>query len=587
VARAVRHDPLHGRHQSGAAAAGQRVARNRCDPGRRCALLLGSGAPLVRVAQRDLRGVPPLAQRSGSAGDDVDAVRLVDLVAAVSRLADLGFGFPPGASLRSSALAVVLARSLQLPDEDVRAGLYTGLLLHAGCVGYAHETSRLFGDEFTVQVAAERADRADPGDVARTLLPRVLSGRQPLDKLGMVVTAVTRGQRHGQAFDIASCEVGRSAARRLGLPDAVQVSIYHAHEWWNGGGVPDALAGDDIPAGARLAAAASVAVLFESIGGAAAAAAAVRQRSGGILDPAIAAHFADRAERLLGEVAASDPYDVVSQAEPAPVASVSDPGLVEVAAVFGDLADLKSPHFHGHARGVARLARGGGEHLGLPGSDLDDLELAGLLQDVGRVTVSTSVWEKRGPLTSSEWEQVRLHAYHSERILSGSRRLAPLSQLVGGHHERSDGSGYHRGCTAAELSVQMRILAAADAYTAMTEPRPHRPARPPEDAERELRHDAADGRLDAEVVTAVLAAAGHDPTPLRRELPAGLTDRQVQVLRLVAHGCTNRQIADRLVISRRTAEYHVQQIYLRIGTSSRAAAAMFAMEHRLLDGEDR
>ncbi len=514
-------------------------------------------------------------------------MRLVDLVAGVSRLTDLGFGLPAGTSLRSSALAVTLARSLQLPDEDVRAGLYTGLLLHAGCVGYAHETARLFGDEFTAQVAAERANRADARDVATTLVPRVLRGRQPLDKVRLVVASATRGRRQGQAFDVASCEVGRSAARRLGLPGTVQTSVYHANEWWNGGGVPAALAGGDIPMGARLAAVTSVAALFEDVGGAAAAAEAVRQRGGGILDPGIADHFADRAEGLLDEVDATDPYELVLEAEPHPVASVLDPALAEVAAVFGDLADLKSPYLHGHSRGVARLARGGGEHLGLASGDLDELELAGLLHDVGRVAVSASVWEKPGRLTGDEWEQVRLHAYHSERILAGSRRLAPLSKLVGTHHERCDGSGYHRGCTDAELSMPARILAAADAYQAMTQRRAHRPARTPEDAERELRNEVSKGRLDVDAVTAVLAAAGHDPPPTRRELPAGLTDREVEVLQLVAEGCSNRQIAERLVISRRTAEYHVQQIYLKIGTSSRAAAAMFAMEHRLLDGKDR
>lgn len=511
-------------------------------------------------------------------------LRLVDLVAGVSRLADLGFGLPAGTSLRSSALAVTLARSLDLPDEDLRAGLYTGLLLHVGCVGYAHETARLFGDEFTVQVAAERTNRADARDVATTLVPQVLRGRAPLDKVRLMVTAATRGQRERQAFDIAACEVGRDATRRLGLSEAVQVSVYHADEWWNGSGVPAGLAGDDIPVGARLAAVTSVAALFDGIGGAEAAAAAVRDRAGGILDPGIAAHFADRAAELLGEGDATDPYGLVLEAEPRPVASVLDPVLVEVAAVFGDLADLKSPFFHGHARGVARLARSGGEYLGLSSGDLDELELAGLLHDVGRVAISASLWDKPGPLTASEWEQVRLHAYHSERILAGSRRLAPLATLAGMHHERCDGSGYHRGCTDGEMSRKMRILATADAYQAMTQPRAHRPARTAEDAERQLRAEVTDGRLDTDTVVAVLAAAGHDPPPISRELPAGLTDRQVEVLQLVAQGCSNRQIAERLVISRRTAEYHVQQIYVKIGTSSRAAAAMFAMEHRLLDG---
>jgi HD-GYP domain-containing protein (c-di-GMP phosphodiesterase class II) len=236
---------------------------------------------------------------------------------------------------------------------------------------------------------------------------------------------------------------------------------------------------------------------------------------------------------------------------------------------------------------VAALARGAAERLRLPPAAVADLEVAGLLHDVGRVAVPDRVWEKPGALSGHEWEQVRLHAYHSERILAGSERLASLAPLVGMHHERLDGAGYHRGCTRAELPMAARTLAAADAWQAMTQPRPHRPALAPEQAERRLLAGARRGALDADAVGAVLAAAGHAAVVPRQELPAGLSAREVEVLGLVAQGCSNAQIAERLVISRRTAEHHVQHIYTKIGVSSRAAAALFAMEHRLLGPRDR
>ena len=514
-------------------------------------------------------------------------MRLADLVAGLSRLADLGFGLPAGQSLRSAALAAVLGRDLGLPDVDVRAGLYAALLFHVGCVGYAHETAALFGDEFAAQLAGERTNPADAREVAGTVVTRLMRERPPLEAARVAVTAVTRGARLGRDFSTASCEVGRDAARRLGLPVEVQHSVYHNGEWWNGKGAPDRLAGEEIPVGARLATLAATAVLFDAGGDAGLAVDAVRRRSGGVVDPWMAERFARRGQALLAEVAATDPYELVLEAEPVPVASVAEPQLVEAAAVFGDLADLKTPFTHGHARGVAVLARDAGRRLGLDTAELDELEVAGLLHDVGRVAISNVVWEKPGHLDAHEWEQVRLHAYHSERILAGSQRLVPLARLVGAHHERCDGSGYHRGATSGELSASARVLAAADAYQAMTQPRAHRPALAPEDAEGQLADDARTGRLDAETVGAVLAAAGHDAVVVRRELPAGLTDRQVQVLGLVAAGCSNAQIAERLVISRRTAEYHVQQIYRKIGVSSRAAAAMFAMEHRLVEHQDR
>jgi HD-GYP domain-containing protein (c-di-GMP phosphodiesterase class II) len=232
---------------------------------------------------------------------------------------------------------------------------------------------------------------------------------------------------------------------------------------------------------------------------------------------------------------------------------------------------------------VARLAAATAKRLRLGAEAVVKLELAGLLHDLGRVAVSSSIWEKPGPLTSAESEQVRLHPYRSERILAGSEALRPLASLAGMHHERLDGSGYHRGCQARELSASARVLAAADAYQAMTQARPHRTALSPERAAQELGRESRAGRLDHDVVAALLEIAGQRPAARRVDLrPADLTEREVEVLRLLAAGCSNRQIAERLVISRRTAEHHVQHIYAKIGASSRAAAAVFALEHDLL-----
>jgi HD-GYP domain-containing protein (c-di-GMP phosphodiesterase class II) len=269
------------------------------------------------------------------------------------------------------------------------------------------------------------------------------------------------------------------------------------------------------------------------------------------------------------------------------VVTVAEDRLVEVAATFADLADLKSPFTHGHSGGVAALARGAGERLRLPPATVADLEVAGLLHDVGRVAVADVVWEKAGALSAHEWEQVRLHAYHSERILAGSERLAPLAPMVGMHHERLDGGGYHRGCTRSELPMPARVLAAADAYQAMTGRRPHRAALAPEQAEGRLLADARRGLLDPEAAGAVLAAAGRTAVVPRQDLPAGLSAREVEVLGLVADGHSNAEIARRLTISQRTAKHHVQHIYTKIGVSSRAAAALFAMEHHLLGPRDR
>ena len=178
-------------------------------------------------------------------------------------------------------------------------------------------------------------------------------------------------------------------------------------------------------------------------------------------------------------------------------------------------------------------------------------------------------------------ERVRMHPYLTQRTFSRSPHLAALAQLAATHHERLDGSGYPRALGGGALSPEARILAAADCYQAMSEPRPHRPALRPDDAARELREDVRRGRLDTDAVDAVLGAAGHR-VPRRREGPAGLTRREVEVLVLIARGLSNKAIAEQLVVSPKTVGAHIEHIYSKIDCSTRAAASLFAMQHGLL-----
>ena len=309
---------------------------------------------------------------------------------------------------------------------------------------------------------------------------------------------------------------------------------------------------------------------------------ALRRRAGKTLDPGVVECLAVDVPGLLEEAMTGDPTVTVLEIEPAPVVEIGESGVQSIARGFGDVADLKTPFTHGHSRGVARLAVGAAKRIGLDGATVAQLELAAHLHDVGRIGVSNRVWEKPGPLTTGEWEQVKLHSYHSERILASTRALEPMARIVGMHHERLDGSGYHRACRAGDINVAARVLAAADAYQAMTQPRPHRAAHTPGEAADELLCEASAGRFDPDVTAAVLTEAGQPRAAPRGAHPAGLSDREVEVLGLVAKGCSNPQIGKALDISRRTAEHHVQHIYTKIGVSTRAAVALFALEHDLL-----
>jgi HD-GYP domain-containing protein (c-di-GMP phosphodiesterase class II) len=255
--------------------------------------------------------------------------------------------------------------------------------------------------------------------------------------------------------------------------------------------------------------------------------------------------------------------------------------LDDALAAIADFADLKSPYTTGHSRGVAERSAAAALRAGLGEAAAAGLRRAGLLHDVGRLGVSNGIWDKPGVLSEPEMERVRMHPYLTQRTFSRSPRLAALAELAATHHERLDGSGYPRGLAGGALSPEARILAAADAYQAMSEPRPHRPARQPDDAARELREDVRKGRLDTDAVDAVLGAAGHR-VPRRREGPAGLTRREVEVLVLLARGLSNKAIAEQLVVSPKTVGHHIEHIYRKIGSSTRAAASLFAMQHGLL-----
>jgi HD-GYP domain-containing protein (c-di-GMP phosphodiesterase class II) len=255
--------------------------------------------------------------------------------------------------------------------------------------------------------------------------------------------------------------------------------------------------------------------------------------------------------------------------------------LDEACRVIADYADLKSYGTLGHSRAVAEVAEAAGWRLGLESDAVDELRRAAWLHDLGRVAVSGAVWAKPGPLTGGEWEQVRLHSYQTERLLARVPAIAGLAATAAADHERLDGSGYHRGLDGAQLSAAARILAVADAWCAMGEPRAHRDALEPAAAADVLRDLADRGKLGGEAVDAVLACVGERGRPVAQP-PAGLTAREVEVLCLLARGLTNKQTAARLQISPKTVGRHVEAIYSKIGASTRAAAALFAVEHDLL-----
>jgi len=507
-----------------------------------------------------------------------DPLRLADLLAALSLTTDLAMGQPPEKAIRACVLATEIARHLNVSESEVACVYYTTLLKHLGCTATLHEEVALFGPGDTdMRRVAERTDETQPRELL-AFLRTVGRGSGP-DRLTYLARTVTGKETSGAIFR-AICEVATQMADRLRLGDDVRGALYQTIERWDGKGAPRGLAGDDIALASRIAEPATQAVIFHREGGVDAALAMMDRRSGSWFDPSVVDAFRAVGPKSLQRLEEDDPWEAVIEAEPEPVRTAEAGRLHEVAEAFADMTDLKTTFTLGHSSGVADLAADGARRLG--SDDPDSVRLAALLHDLGRTAVGTGVWEKRGRLSSTEWEQVRLHPYHTERILARSTALEPLARVAAMHHERQDGSGYHRGASAAETPVSARLIGAADAYQAMTQRRPHRQALGADEAAAVLAEQGRDGRFDPECVRAVLEAAGRSRPGTRGAWPTGLSDREVEVLRLVAAGSSNRGVAEALVISPRTAEHHVQHIYAKIGVSTRAAAAMFAMQHGLL-----
>ena len=291
-----------------------------------------------------------------------------------------------------------------------------------------------------------------------------------------------------------------------------------------------------------------------------------------------ARHF----DEVCSELDETRMWEHALESEPFPRASLSGDGIDAGFAAFAALTGLKSPWLREHSTAVADLAEAAAWRLGLPAETVAFLRRAALAADLGRAGVSNAIWEKPGPLGFGEWERVRLHTHFTERAFAQSQALAPIGLLAGAHHERLDGSGYHRGLRGSALDTAGRVLAAADCYAAMRAARPHRPALEPATAEAELRREVDVGRLDVEAVDAVLAAAGHRIPKRSAELPAGLSRRELEVLLALVLGHSNQAIADNLGISAKTVGHHVQHVYQKVGVRSRAAATVWAFEHDLV-----
>lgn len=498
----------------------------------------------------------------------------VEIAALLAVAQDHAFAQPAGSQLRAAVLGQRLAVAADADPEARAAAWWTSALRFLGCTGHAFDMAVVFGDEIEMRAESAKLDFANPFDMLRLMVGHAGSGSTGVARMRSVLAVLAGGKKAAELNFRAACEVADVLAKRLDLDDLVRASLATSFERWNGKGLPNGAKGDAIPLPMRIAQLAHELEVLARIEGIDRALTTVRRRRGKAYDPTLTDVALANAAAWWDEVEPLDPWDAALACAPSSP-PLSDTALHEALLVLADFSDLKSPWLGGHSRAVAALA---GEACG------PIAEAAALVHDLGRVAVPNTVWDKPASLTRDERDRAEVHALVTDQLLRRIPYTATLADVACSAHERTDGSGYHRRSTSAHLDDAQRVVAAADVYDALVSDRAHRPALAPDEAATELRHEAAAGRLDADAVERVLAAAGHQRVA-RPVLPGGLSAREVDVLRLVALGLTTKVIAERLSIAAKTADHHIQHIYTKLGVSTRGAAALYAAEHGILPTE--
>ncbi len=507
-------------------------------------------------------------------------VRAAEVIGVACLATDLGMGFPFEHGLEATVVSARLARLLDIDIATESEVFYISLLMYMGCNTDAEHNIRLFSGSATANITPIQF--GNTSEMFRGVI-RTLPDPEAnlLTRSYQVVTRLPRAATFQRAHFTSMCEVAVTLADRLGASAEVSQTFNLLTERWDGKSILDRVEGDSVPMALRVAQVARDGAFQTLIGGRDYAADVVRRRGGGAFDPEIANVFADNADELL-TVESSDGsiWEEFLAMEPKPHRMLDPDGFNRALRALADFADMVSPRMTGHSQGVADLAYAAAGVVGFNNEARQTLRQAALVHDLGRTAIDPRTWQKPSPLSADEWEKVRLHPYHTSRVLAHASSLQGLAELACCHHEKLDASGYHRGVPGAALNPAARFLAAADAFHAMGEPRHHREPMSADEAAKQLAKQARDGKLDREAVEATLEAAGFETS--RVTDPAGLTKRETEVIGLLARGLQTKQIASRLDISAKTADRHIQNSYRKMGVSTRAAAALYASEHGLV-----
>lgn len=506
------------------------------------------------------------------------SIRRNEIIGVLSLATDFAIGQPLGYGLRSAVASVALAQAMGYSREIQAEAFYHGLLRYCGCTAETDKLNALFGDEIAIRKNFSTIDPADGPEFVRVLMQHIGPARSdhpPLkhgDENFMSVVGQTVG-----VFS-AHCEVAMRIGARLGLPEAMQRNLGQLYERWDAHGFPNHLAGEAIAPAVRIVLVVQDALALLDVMPMERVGPIIAGRSGGPYDPAVVAAFVPLMPTLLAPVSDEQAWSAAMSFDAAEDAVLSEAQIDGVSEVIADFIDLKSPLIAGHSRAVAALVDQAASVARMPEVARAALRRAALWHDIGYIAIGgTTRFD-----AAEGSERSRLHPYFAGRMVPRVPGLAAIGAMIAEHHERLDGSGFHRGVRASDLPANGRLLAVAEAYQNLIEDRPFRVTLSPAQAAAQLRDEVKRGALDGDAVAAVLQAAGQGKRGKKVAFVAGLTGREVDVLRHLARGTTTREIGEALGLSPKTVDNHIQSIYAKIGVKTRGAATLFAMEHGLL-----
>ena len=447
-------------------------------------------------------------------------LRLSELIGALSFALDITEGQPAGHAARSCVIGVRFANHLELSEAERFSLFYALLLKDCGCSSIGSQVAELYGhDDQAVKSTLRAIDHRKPIAVLGHAIRNTEPGGGPVARARRFAGLLRNGASSARELNTIRCDRGADIARMVGLDERGVDGIRSINEHWDGGGIPEGIAGEAIPLLARIMGIAQAVEVELTRGGAEHALEVLQSRAGTWFDPSLVADLVLAAsapgfwEGLDGE---GDVHAVLAPLEPGDRLIVADDTRLDrVAEAFARVIDAKSPYTARHSDGVARFAVLIAERMGFDPRDVRDLRRAGLLHDIGKLGVSSRILDKPGKLDEDEWKQMRRHPELTARILGQVEQLRDLAAMAAAHHERLDGRGYHLGLTAEQLSPSARVLAVADVAEALSADRPYRAGLAPDVVLDIIGKDAGTA-LDADAFVALREAWAPAPVLLQQ-----------------------------------------------------------------------